>query len=265
MNYPPLQTFNYGWDTLSALSNNLSGSDNTAIGVGALSFNQTGSSNLALGTDALNANFTGSYNTAIGAGALPNATGNSNIALGYNAATAVFGGSNNIHIGAPGTFGDNATIRIGDPAAQTRSFLAGVRGTTTGISNAIPVVIDSLGQLGTISSSRRFKENIQDMGNTTRDLMRLRPVTFRYRKPFDDGSKPVHYGLIAEEVADVYPDLVAHSADGQVESVMYQELDAMLLNEVQRQDKVISAQEKTIVHLEERLARLEAALAAGSH
>jgi hypothetical protein len=116
------------------------------------------------------------------------------------------------------------------------------------------VVIDSNGQLGTTSSSRRFKEDIEDMGAASRDLMRLRPVTYRYKQPFADGSKPIQYGLIAEEVAEVYPDLVAHSADGKIETVKYQVLDSMLLNELQRQ-------QAEICRLEERLATLEAVLA----
>jgi hypothetical protein len=116
------------------------------------------------------------------------------------------------------------------------------------------VVIDSNGQLGTVSSSRRFKEDIQHMGDASRALLRLRPVTFRYQKPFDDGSKPIQYGLIAEEVAAVFPDLVARSADGQIETVKYQALDSLLLNEVRRLD-----QENR--RLEERLAHLEASLA----
>jgi hypothetical protein len=128
-------------------------------------------------------------------------------------------------------------------------------------------MIDSNGQLGTVSSSRRFKEDIQDMGDASRDLMRLRPVTFRYKQPFADGSTPIQYGLIAEEVADVYPDLVAHSADGQIETVKYQVLDSMLLNEVQRQEANISRLEQRVdeQHQEresllQRLAKLEAAL-----
>jgi hypothetical protein len=107
-------------------------------------------------------------------------------------------------------------------------------------------VIDSSGQLGTVNSSRRFKEDIREMGDASRGLMRLRPVTFRYRKPFADGSEPIQYGLIAEEVAEIYPDLVAHSANGQIETVKYQVLDAMLLNEVQRQQKEISTQREQI-------------------
>jgi hypothetical protein len=119
------------------------------------------------------------------------------------------------------------------------------------------VVIDSNGQLGTISSSRRFKEDIQDMADSSNGLMRLRPVTFRYQKPFADGSKPIQYGLIAEEVAEVYPDL----ADGQIETAKFQVLDSMLLNEVQRQQKEIGDLKQQNQNLQERLARLESAMA----
>ena len=151
-------------------------------------------------------------------------------------------------------------IRVGTPGPHTRFFAAGVRGATTGTSDAVPVVIDSSGQLGTINSSRRFKEDIHDMGDASRGLMRLRPVTFRYKTPFDDGTKPIQYGLIAEEVADVYPDLVAHSADGQIETVKYQVLDAMLLNELQQQQAQIRALVQQNQDLQQRLASLEAAL-----
>ncbi len=135
-----------------------------------------------------------------------------------------------------------------------------MRGVTTGANNAIPVVIDSNGQLGTVSSSRRFKEDIQDMGEASSGLLRLRPVSFHYQKAFDDGSKPIQYGLIAEEVEEVYPDLVAHSADGQIESVKYQVLDSMLLNELQKQAEKIRQQAEQNRSLENRLAALEALL-----
>jgi len=126
------------------------------------------------------------------------------------------------------------------------------------VGSAVPVMIDSsTGQLGTVSSSRRFKEDIQDMGDASEGLMRLRPVTFRYIQPYVDGSKPLQYGLIAEEVAEVYPDLVAHSADGQIETVKYQVLDPMLLNEVQRQQAEIQ-------DLQERLSKMKATLASMS-
>jgi len=119
----------------------------------------------------------------------------------------------------------------------------------------------SVTPLGTVPSSRRYKEDINDMADASDGLMQLRPVTFRYRKPYEDGSKPIQYGLIAEEVAEVYPDLVARSADRQVESVRYQLLDLMLLNELQKQHVTIAAQKEQIHSLEERLTRIEAACA----
>jgi hypothetical protein len=204
-------------------------------------------------------NSTGASNTAVGIFALSNVGGSNNVAIGVSAGANVTAGSNNIHIGTTGSGSDSATIRIGgnpnfsDPAAQTQFFVSGVRGVTTGNNDAIPVVIDSNGQLGTVSSSRRYKEDIQDMGDASRDLMRLRPVTFRYQKAFADGSKPIQYGLIAEEVAEVYPDLVAYSADGQIETVKYQVLDSLLLNEMQRQQRTIEQQQLEIEALKAQL------------
>jgi hypothetical protein len=111
--------------------------------------------------------------------------------------------------------------------------------------------------LGTVSSSRRFQEDIQDMGEASSGLLRLRPVTFRYQKPFADGSKPIEYGLIAEEVAEVYPDLVSRSAEGQIETVKYQLLDSMLLNELQKEHQQVQQQFEEIRLLRIRLAALE--------
>jgi hypothetical protein len=210
-----------------------------------------------------------SANIALGIGALPNiTTGTNNIAIGSLAASAVSGGnSNNIHIGNQGSAGDSGVIRIG--TGQSEFFVAGVRGVPTLNNNAVPVMIDSAGQLGTVSSSRRFKEDIQDMDDASQDMMRLRPVTFRYKQPFADGSKPIQYGLIAEDVARVFPDLVAHSADGQIETVKYQVLAPMLLNIVQRHqeetrrlEQKVDEQEQENKLLRERLAQIEAGLAA---
>ncbi len=160
-----------------------------------------------------------------------------------------------------GAASDSGVIRIGASGSQTSFFAAGVSGTTTGLSGAVPVVIDSNGQLGTVSSSRRYKEDIQDMGEASSGLLRLRPVTFRYKQPYQDGSNPIDYGLIAEEVADVYPDLVAHSSDGQIETVQYQKLNAMLLNEVQKQHRQIQEQKEAMTSeisaLNARLSELE--------
>ena len=234
-----------------ALTTNVIGNYNTATGNAALK-NSTGTSNTAMGSVALFYNGAGNYNTAIGDSALlNNTTGSYNIALGANAGNNLTTGDYNIAVGHSGIAGDGGTIRIGDSAHHSRAFLAGVRGVTTGQPNAAGVVIDSNGQLGTVNSSRRFKEDIRDMAGASSGLLRLRPVTFRYARPYDDGSKPLDYGLIAEEVAEVYPDLVVKGADGQVETVQYQKLAPMLLNELQKQHKEIG-------RLKARLAQLEA-------
>ena len=246
------------------------GDRNTAVGALALIGSSTGNDNTGLGDFALALNTTGSSNTAVGMNALAfNTTGSNNIGVGQSAGiNPADGNSNNIHIGAGGSTPDAGVIRIGTVGLQTKFFVAGVRDVATGLPDIVLLGIDSNGQLGTSSSSRRFKEDIHDMGEASRGLMRLRPVTFRYKKPFEDGSKPVQYGLIAEEVAEVYPDLVAYAADGEIQTVKYQVLDAMVLNEIQH----LHAQVQTVVQqnhdlqqqnkdLQQRLASLEAALA----
>jgi hypothetical protein len=261
---------------VSALASNTTGSNNTASGVNALFSNTTGSNNTASGSGTLFNNTTGTTNTALGLDALSiNTTGSNNIGIGNLAANAVSGGnSNNIHVGSVGAAGDGAAansgvIRIGTPGTQTSFFAAGITSANLGSdTNAVGVLIDTTtGQMGVASSSRRYKENIEDMGEASHDLMRLRPVTFRYKEPSADGSKPIQYGLIAEEVDEVYPDLIAHSADGQIETVKYQVLDSMLLNEAQRQQAEIGAQKEQLrrleqqnVSLQERLDKLEAML-----
>jgi hypothetical protein len=250
-----------------ALLQNTTGIYNTASGFNALQANTIGGGNTALGQAAMYYNTTGGGNTAVGFVALnSNTTGIQNIAIGNYAGFNVTSGSNDIEIGNEGTAGDNGVIRVGCTTScfgsgpQTSAFIAGIYGVTTSASNAVPVLIDSNGNLGTVSSSRRYKDDIQDMADASSGLMRLRPVTFRYKRQFSDGSKPIQYGLIAEEVAEVYPDLVARTTDGQIETVKYQVLDSMLLNELQKQNATIAAQKQQIRSLEERLARVEAAL-----
>jgi hypothetical protein len=162
-------------------------------------------------------------------------------------------GSQNAYFYNYGVDNDQGTIRLGD-YRHNSAFIAGVRNTTV---NGVPVLIDAYGQLGVASSSRRFKEDISDMAGASQDVLRLRPVTFRYKTPFADGSKPLQYGLIAEEVAEVYPDLVAHSADGQIDTVKYQTLIPLLLNEVQRQHVQIVGQSDQMRQLQEQLSRQE--------
>jgi hypothetical protein len=254
---------------LGALRGNTTGSFNTAAGNGALGNNTTGNNNTASGSSALTFNKTGGNNTALGYEALAESmTGSGNIAIGFEAGfNAPAANNNSIYIGNAGSASDSSgTTQIGFPGT-TSFFVAGVSGVTTGISNAVPVVIDSNGQLGTISSSQRFKEDIQDMGDASNDLLRLRPVTFRYKQAYKDGSKPMDYGLIAEEVADVYPDLVVRNKDGEIQTVQYQKLTPMLLNEVQKlhadldqQNQRVQQQDETIRQLQDRLAALETLL-----
>jgi hypothetical protein len=176
--------------------------------------------------------------------------------IGFNAGSNLTADSNNIEIGNTAATGDSGVIRIGTAGTQTKTFVAGVRGVTTG-GTAVSVVVDLNGQLGTISSSRRFKKDIQDMGEASSGLLRLRPVTYHYKQPMADGSQPLEFGLIAEEVNEVYPELVAHNKDGQIETVQYYKLDAMLLNELQKQHKTIEDQRALIESLASRLAALE--------
>ena len=247
----------------SALGGNTVGSGNTAVGSEALQSNTTGTWNTAIGGSyALELNTTGSDNTAVGTSALfSNTTGSRNIAIGSGAGQNLDGHDDNIDIGNQGVAGDASTIRIGS-TAQSETFIAGIRGKATGNNDAVAVVIDSSGQLGTISSSRRYKEDIRDMGEASSRVMDLRPVTFRYRKPFADGAKPIQYGLIAEEVARTFPDLVAYGADGKPETVKYQVLSSLLLNELQKQRSTVARLNRANEELEAQLISLAQANAA---
>ncbi|APV50529.1 hypothetical protein BWI17_13010 [Betaproteobacteria bacterium GR16-43] len=237
----------------NALINNTSASENTALGFNALYTATSGSFNTAAGAFAL-VFANGSSNTALGDSALQNVTsGDANIGIGYNAGSNVTTGDHNIAIGGFGAADESNTIRIGTAAHQTRIFVAAIRGVTTGLANAVPVVIDNNGQLGTVNSSERFKDDIADMGEASDALMQLRPVTFHYKQDQDPAGRTLQYGLIAEEVAQVYPGLIAHSADGQVETVMTQFLPAMLLNEVQKQRRTIERLENALAAMQRRL------------
>lgn len=233
-----------------ALATTTTGVFNTASGAFALQFNTTGFHNTASGEGALNSNTTGTNNTASGRSALRNnTTGSKNIALGVSAGTNATTGNDNIYIGNTGVAGEATTIKIGTSGTQTKTFIAGISGIITG-GAAVPVLVDGSGQLGTVSSSRRYKEEIEDMGEQSSGLMQLRPVTFRYTKAYANGDRPVQPGLIAEEVFQVFPDLVVHDRSGEIETVQYQKLIPILLNELQKQ-------EKQMAELKQRLELLE--------
>lgn len=255
-----------GSEALAAVTD---GNYNTAVGSLALNVLTTGNYNTAVGRRALQNHIDGLDNTAIGWEALGNNTsGGRNIAIGSGAALSVAGTNNdNIHIGNAGSAADSATIRIGS-SSQTRAHISGIRGITTVNANAIPVVIDSAGQLGTASSSRRIKTDIRDIGDTTDTIMALRPVRFHY-KAHEPGS-PDQYGLVAEEVAEVAPELASRDNDGQVDAVFYDKVNAMLLNEVQKQHRLIQtqserleSQQRQLADLLEKLADLERQVRSG--
>lgn len=205
-----------------ALQNNVTGQTNTATGTNALFTNAAGNNNVAVGASALFANTTGVDNTAIGTTALAAVTtGSTNIAIGSGAGATLATGNNNIYIGA------NAA----SAAESNVTRIGGIRGATTAVADAITVLIDSTGQLGTINSSKSYKHNIQSMNDVSANIYNLNPVTFVYNS---DASETTQYGLIAEEVADVFPGIVVRNANGQPETVQYHVLPVLLLNEFQK-------------------------------
>ena len=242
---------------------------NTATGDYAL-FNLTrGTRNTAIGFQALNTNTTGSENTAIGFFALQdNTTGRNNIALG-NAAGIFTLGDNNIHIGNLGAQ-ESDTIRIGTVAGhgirdfQSNTYIAGISGVT--IAGGVPVVIDANGHLGSTTSSERFKDEIKPMDKASEAILALKPVTFHYKKGLDPDGIP-QFGLVAEQVQKVNPDLVARDAEGKVYTVRYDAVNAMLLNEFLKEHRTVqelksnaAKQEATISELKKDMGVLTAQL-----
>jgi len=228
----------------SALFYNSSASRNTANGAGALEFTTIGHSNTANGVGALERNTTGSNNTANGDSALFNNTsGAFNIALGSGAGQSLNTGSYNIDIGNSGIAGESRNIRVGTQGIHTKTFIAGIRGVATINANAIPVLIDSAGQLGTTSSSRRFKKEIKPMDQTSEVILDLKPVTFHYKT---DSTGTPQFGLIAEEVAKVNPDLVVRDENGEIYTVRYEAVNAMLLNEFLKEHRKVQELEATV-------------------
>ena len=240
----------------SALQINGSGNNNTATGKDALIANITGGDNTGTGFQALFSNFTGEKNTALGSKALFNSAGNKNIAIGFNAGSNLKSGHNNIYLGSEGVDStESQTMRLGK--AQTRTFISGITGANV---NGATVEIDTTtGQLGVKTSSARYKRDIEAMANRSEGLLKLRPVTFVYK---DDASAAPRYGLIAEEVATVYPELVTRTATGEVQTVKYQDLIPMLLNELQHEHQARQQESARVAALEAQLAALQALVAA---
>ena len=229
-----------------ALFSNTTGSDNTANGNAALSTNTTGNSNTATGEGALSHNTTGTGNTADGLSTLSaNTTGFFNTALGVGAGFNVTTASGVICIGS----------EMNGANVDNTCFIGSIRGVTTQNADAVPVFIDSAGQLGTASSSRRYKTDIKPIDKSSESILALKPVSFRY-KLHEDRTR--QFGLIAEEVAEANPELVIYDADGKPYTVRYEAVNAMLLNEFLKEHRKNEEQEKTIAELKSGMTALAA-------
>jgi endosialidase-like protein len=227
-----------------ALYSNTIGGYNTASGVNALLSNTTGAFNAANGVFVLYNNTTGNFNTANGPGALfSNTTGSNNVALGATAGFALTTGSNNICIGAGvnGVAGESNTTRI--------------RNVYTTVANGRAVYVNADNKIGTLSSSRRFKHDIQPMDRSSETLFSLKPVTFRYKKDADP-SQALSFGLIAEDVAEVSPELITRDEEGKLQTVRYEAVNAMLLNEFLKEHKTIAELKSTIAQQQKEIQTL---------
>jgi hypothetical protein len=224
-----------------------------ADGHDALFSNDTGNRNTATGSFALFSNTTGNFNVAYGFNALVNSTGTLNIALGTFAGLNLTTGDSNIYIGNTGVPDESFTIRIGQVGIQTATYVAGIMGKT--VPRSTPVFINANGQLGTTPSSARFKDEIKPMDKASEAILALKPVTFLYKKELDPDGIP-QFGLVAEEVEKVNPDLVARDAKGEVYTVRYEAVNAMLLNEFLKEHQTVQQQGATISRLEKQIEAL---------
>jgi hypothetical protein len=237
-----------------ALHDNQSGSQNSAFGAGALRLNTAGT-NSAFGYNALNANLDGIGNSALGHEALDaKESGDSTLAVGKAAGANQTTGDNNIYIGNAGTNGESNQIKLGTLLTHTAATIVGIHDNAS--DSGIPVLVNSSGVLGTNLSSSRFKRDIRDLGEAGSLLASLRPVTFRYRKDLvgESDSRILQYGLLAEEVAQVAPDLVQYDAEGRPHAVRYELLTPLLLSEVEENRRTLTALRARAEELETRVS-----------
>jgi hypothetical protein len=237
---------------------NSTGDGNTAIGYQALLYNTTGESNTAVGYHSQRGNNTNVANTSIGYWSLLQNTGAENIGIGVFGEWRLTTGDRNICIGNEGVDGEGYTTRIG--TRQTAIYLAGIAGQTVGAGGST-CYVDNAGKLGVILSARRFKTDIADMDNASEALLALRPVTFHYKPELDKTGIP-QFGLIAEEVAKVNPDLVTHDVKGEIYTVRYEAVNAMLLNEFLKEHRKVEQLEKQVAALTAGLQKVSAQLEA---
>ena len=239
-------------DGAFALLSNTTGFRNAATGRLALFNNTTGSFNTAHGVDALYSNTAGDGNTANGLSALAfNTTGAFNIALGTSAGQNLTTGNRNIDIGNLGVADEGNTIRIGTTGDQSATYIAGIAGQTVGAGGST-CYVDNDGKLGVFLSAHRFKTDIADMATASEAILALRPVTFHYKPELDKTGIP-QFGLVAEEVEAINPDLVTRDKEGKVTTVRYEAVNAMLLNEFLKEHRKNQQQEATIARLEKQI------------
>jgi hypothetical protein len=237
------------------------GTGNSALGLEALHANTSGASYTVSGYQALYSNTSGYFNPAAGIQSLYSvSTGSANVGIGYTSGYNLTIGNYNIDIGNQGSSSDNGVTRISGSCGYGDNgfFAAGIYGFAVSSGDGTEVLVGSGCQLGTVNSSICFKKDVNNMGTASDRLFQLHPVTYRYKQAYANGSNPIEYGLIAEEVAQVYPDLVVKSADGQIQTVQYQKLTPMMLNELQKEHKLLEEQQAKIEQLQKQLATLPA-------
>ncbi len=257
-----------------SMTTNTIGADNAAYGAYSLVNNVQGNDNVALGNYSLVTNTTGSGNTAIGFQAGYNlslgnnntfagnnagfgiASGFTNVMIGYNSGLSLTAGNDNIYLSNAGVASESGAIRIGTPAVQATAFIQGIFGTTVG-GTGIGVFVDANGQLGTVVSSQRFKHDIEDMEDVSQNIYELRPVTFVYD---NDETATTQYGLIAEQVEEVFPQLVVYDEEERPYTVRYHLLPVLLLNEIQKLNDTVQEQGIAINELRRDNANLNAAM-----
>jgi Chaperone of endosialidase len=239
----------------AAMVNNTTGNNNTADGHDALFSNTTAIRNTGTGSFALFSNTTGDSNTATGYDALlNNTTGAGNVALGNFAGSNLTTGSNNIDIGNQGVAGEANTVRIGTQATQTATYIAGISG--VGVMG-VAVKVNGAGQLGVGVSSQRFKEGIKPMERTSEAILGLKPVTFHYKQELDPEGA-VQFGLVAEDVEKVNPNLVVRDKEGKPYTVRYDAVNAMLLNEFLKEHRKVQRLAAALAAMDERLKEQDA-------
>ena len=262
-----------------ALFTNTRGTQNTATGFNALVFNTEGNSNTATGVNALNRNTMGIHNTATGVLALfsntfgaantalgfqalnHNTMGNSNTVIGQNALSGNTAGSFNTAIGlsAGSSITGDGNVCIGDevPGVAGVNDTTWIRNVYSSVASGRAVFVNSDDKIGTLSSSRRYKDEIRPIATASEAILSLRPVSFRYKKEVDP-TRSLSFGLIAEEVAQVDPDLVTPDRAGKPETVRYEAVNAMLLNEFLKEHRTVQGQRKEIDALKAELKEQKA-------